>query len=107
MLANANVARLPATALGATTMEMYGTKGSLLTDPWSDAPVEVLGTDLAPIPATRPANAHFPMIDDFARAVVEGRTPRFSGEDGLWATAVIAGTYESARSGRVIAIDAG
>jgi predicted dehydrogenase len=107
VLANANAAPLPASPLDVTTMELYGTAGALLTDPWSEAPVEVLGTTQAPLPARRPDNAHAPLIDDFARAIVEGRPPRFTGLDGLWATAVIAGTYQSARTGRVVPIEGG
>jgi predicted dehydrogenase len=79
--------------------------GALLTDPWSDAPVEVVGSGLPPLAVRRPENAHFPLIDDFARAIAEGRAPRFDGADGMWATAVIAGAYESARTGRVIPLE--
>ncbi|MBI3973877.1 MAG: Gfo/Idh/MocA family oxidoreductase [Chloroflexi bacterium] len=104
VLANANVARLPASP-NATTLEIYGTRGALLTDPWSDTPIEVLGTDLPPVQTRRPENAHFPMIDDFARAIAEQRPPRFTGVDGLWATAVIDGVYRSARTGRIVEIE--
>ncbi|NLT41035.1 MAG: Gfo/Idh/MocA family oxidoreductase [Anaerolineae bacterium] len=100
VLANANVphpGRL-------SSVEIYGTEGSLLTDPWSDEPVTVVGSDMAPVVVESPANAHFPMMDDFARSLAEGRAPRFSGQDGLWATAVITGTYESQRAGRVVEV---
>jgi predicted dehydrogenase len=100
VLANANVPN-PG---GGTSIEIYGTQGSLLTDPWSDEPVKVLGNNTGPIPVSRPHNAHFPMIDDFAKAIAEGKSPRFSGVDGMWATAVIHGVYESARTGKVISI---
>jgi len=100
VLANANV---PNTG-GETSIEIYGTKGSLLTDPWSEEPVTILGSDMEPIPVSRPNNAHFPMIDDFARAILTGKSPRFSGVDGMWATAVIDGVYESAHTGKIIPI---
>ncbi|MGI6210018.1 MAG: Gfo/Idh/MocA family protein [Anaerolineae bacterium] len=100
VLANANVPH-PGRF---SSIEIYGTEGSLLTDPWSAEPVTVTGSDRAPIAVEQVANAHFPMIDDFARAIAEGRAPRFTGRDGLWATAVIAGTYESQRTGRIIEI---
>jgi predicted dehydrogenase len=99
-MASANVPH----AASSTSLEIYGTRGALLTDPWSDDPVAVLGSDDAPLAATRPANAHFPMIDDFARAIVEGRPPRFSGPDGLWATAIIEGVYQSARDGCAVTL---
>ena len=100
VLANANV---PHTG-GVTSMEIYGTEGAMLTDPWSDDPVTVVGSDMEPIATRHPENAHGPMIADFARAVAEGRPPRFSGTDGMWATAVIHGVYESARTGKAVSI---
>jgi predicted dehydrogenase len=99
VLANTNVPHG-----GATSLEIYGTKGALLTDPWSDEAVRVVGSDAVPIPADRAPNVHFPMIDDFARAIVEGRAPRFPAIEGLWTTAVIAGVYESARTGKAVEI---
>jgi predicted dehydrogenase len=112
VLANANVPRNvrrtagPGNPAGETSIELYGTEGALFTDPWSDAPVEVVGADSPPITCTRPENAHAPMIDDFATAIAEGRPPRFTGTDGMWATAVIAGAAESARTGRFVELSA-
>jgi predicted dehydrogenase len=100
ILANANVG--PASS--GLTVEIYGTEGALVTDPWSNEPVQVVGSDMQPIAVSPPANAHGPMIDDFARAILQGRAPRFSGVDGMWATAIIAGVYESARSGKIVAL---
>ena len=110
VLANANGPRGvrrtagPGNPTGQTSIEIYGTQGALLTDPWSDDPVHVLGTELPPVQCARPENAHFPMIDDFARAIAARRAPRFDGRDGMWATTVIAGAAESASSGSFIAI---
>lgn len=101
VIASANVQRPDS----GTTIEIYGDQGAFLIDPWSEDPVEIHGVDIPPINIVRPENAHAPIIDDFAHAVVEGRPPRFDGIDGMWATAVIAGTYESAQSGRVVTID--
>jgi predicted dehydrogenase len=99
VLANTNVPHG-----GATSLEIYGTKGALLTDPWSDEPVRVIGSDAEPITIARPPNVHFPIIDDFARAIAEGRAPTVDAIEALWTTAVIAGVYESARTGRVVEI---
>ena len=111
VLANANVPRGirrtagPGSPVGETSIEMYGTRGALLTDPWSDSPVQVVGRDdIPPAHCARPENAHAPLIDDFTRAIVERRAPRFSGTDGMWATAVIDGARESARTGRFVEI---
>lgn len=110
VLANANVPHPLGTAKPCppgrfSSVEIYGTEGSLLTDPWSDEPVAVEGSDTEPLVVEQPANVHFPLIDDFARAIAQGRAPRFTGVDGMWATAVIAGTYESQRTGRVVKIE--
>jgi len=113
VLASANLPRSvrptagPGNPDGQTSIEIYGTEGALLTDPWSDTPIQVTGaaaSSTPPISFARSANAHFPMIDDFATAIAEGRPPRFSGQDGLWATAVIHGAAESARTGRFVDI---
>jgi len=101
VLANANT---PVTG-DSTTIEIYGTEGALLTDPWSEEPVSVAGSDMEPIPAAQPANAHFPLMDDFARAIANDTAPRFSGTDGMWATAVIEGAYQSAKSGKSVLLD--
>ena len=100
ILANANVGP----ASGGLTVEIYGTEGALTTDPWSDEPVQVVGSDMAPVTVESPANEHGPMIDDFAQAVFAGRAPRFSGVDGMWATAIIAAVYESAADDRIVSL---
>ena len=114
VLANANVPRGarptagPGNPAGQTSIELYGTAGALFTDPWSDDPVEVVGAGEGAPPAVRcdrPQNAHGPLMDDFAEAIAEGRAPRFSGQDGAWATAVIDGARQSAASGRFVEIE--
>ena len=37
----------------------------------------------------KPPNVHYPLIDDFARSIVENRSPRFSGADGMKATQIM------------------
>lgn len=49
------------------------------------------------------ANVHFPLIDDFARQILAGKSPRFDGLDGLQASRIIETAYESARSERIVA----
>ncbi len=53
----------------------------------------------------KPENAHFPMIDDFARAVVEDRPPRFTGDDGAEATLVLDAVAQSVREGKWVTLD--
>ena len=50
------------------------------------------------------ANVHFPLFDSFATRVAAGMPVEFSGIEGMQATRIIAGAYESARTGRVIAV---
>ncbi len=47
----------------------------------------------------RPDNAHAPLVDDFARAVIEDRPPRFTGRDGMKATQIIEAMFRSSQSG--------
>ena len=84
-----------------STLEVHGSEGSLLADPWSTGPVTIEGDDAPPIPIALPDNHHFPMMDDFARAIATDRPPRFDGVDGMWATAAIEAIYRAAESGTV------
>lgn len=95
----------PGSGEGQTSIEIYGTEGALLTDPWSDAPIQVLGPNadtFHPITCQRPANAHFPLIDDFAAAIAQQRPPRFPAIEALYTTAIIHATAEAARTGRFV-----
>lgn len=44
-------------------------------------------------------NLHAPLVDDFARAIVEDRPLRFTGPDGMKATRILEAAYESSRRG--------
>ncbi|OHB80367.1 MAG: hypothetical protein A2V98_04755 [Planctomycetes bacterium RBG_16_64_12] len=44
-----------------------------------------------------PENLHYPLIDDFARAIVEDRPPRFTGPDGMRATQILDAAYQSSQ----------
>jgi predicted dehydrogenase len=50
------------------------------------------------------ANVHFPLFDSFARRVSRGEPPEFDGTDGLQASRIIQGCYDSARTGRVVEV---
>lgn len=49
-------------------------------------------------------NMHYPLFEDFNRAIMEGRPPTHTGEDGLQASRIISAAYESARTGRIVAV---
>jgi predicted dehydrogenase len=51
-----------------------------------------------------PVNIYQAEIEEFSQAVLEGREPAVSGEDGLRSQQILAACYESARSGRTVAI---
>jgi len=45
----------------------------------------------------RPENGHQPLVDDFARALIEDRPPQFTGPEGMKATQIIEAIYRSSR----------
>ncbi|NLO05835.1 MAG: Gfo/Idh/MocA family oxidoreductase [candidate division WS1 bacterium] len=49
-------------------------------------------------------NWHAPLIDDFARALVEGREPQITGRDGILATRIIEGCYRSSETGKTMEV---
>ena len=113
VLASANMPRGirptagPSSGEGQTSIELFGTKAALLTDPWSDAPIQLHGPDAAtfqPVHCTRPTNAHSPLIDDFAQSILERRPPRFPAQDALYTTAIIHATAQSSQTGRFVEI---
>jgi predicted dehydrogenase len=44
---------------------------------------------------SKPPNNHYPLIDDFAQAIVKGDVPRFSGSDGMKATQIMDAIFSS------------
>ena len=55
------------------------------------------------VPA-HPTNVHLPLIDDFARALVEGRAPQFDGHDAIQAQRIMEGCYRSSQAGSVLPV---
>lgn len=85
----------------ADELHLVGTRGALTLSPLDTGPVELAGMEGGP-PADsypRPENGHAPLIEAFARAVIDGRPPRFDGSSGLAATTIIDAVYRSAQSG--------
>ncbi len=56
--------------------------------------------------APEPVNPYRAEIEEFGRAVLEGRPAPVSGEDGLRSQSLLAACYESARAGRPVGIAA-
>ena len=88
---------------GRDDMEVHGTKGSLLASPFDEPMLQVvIDGETTEHDVPKHENVHYPLIDDFARSVVEGRTPTYDGSDGIQATCIMWGAYESARRGRAM-----
>mgnify|MGYP000116290198 CR=1 FL=1 len=82
-----------------------GSEGTIEARPYDRSPLllhragETESFDLPPA-----ANWHFPLIDDFARAMIEGRAPEFTGRDGLQASRMMAGCYRSSETGQTVTV---
>ena len=85
-------------------MEIWGADGKLVATPF-DGDMLTLNrgeqTEEFHLPH-HPTNMHLPLIDDFARALMEGRSPEFDGHDAMQAQRLIEGCYRSKESGTVI-----
>jgi predicted dehydrogenase len=65
------------------TLEIFGTLGSVRADVLNEGRLRVTTAAGERIESHPPhTNFHQPLVDDFARAVVEGRRPRVDGRDG-------------------------
>jgi len=51
-----------------------------------------------------PVNTYRAEIEEMTNAIMEGREPRISGEDGLWSQKVMIACYESAKTGRAVTL---
>lgn len=54
----------------------------------------------------QPVNTYRAEIEEFSRAVLEGRQPAVSGEDGLRNQRLLAACYESAQTGKIVEVEA-
>lgn len=87
-------------------IHLVGTEAKLTLHPCDGETVTVtVGREVEQCPVPKPENAHAPLVDDFARSIVEDRPPRFTGEDGLQATRIMDAIFRSARQGRWTALD--
>lgn len=85
--------------------EIFGTQGALFATPFDgDSLTAILDGEEQRFDLPRHANVHFPLIDDFARQISQGKAPEFNGWDGLQATRIMSGCYESAQTGQVVRV---
>jgi predicted dehydrogenase len=79
----------------ADEIHVAGSEGNVAIRSDEAEVVITLGSEVRRRDLPRPQNAHYPLVDDFARAVLEDRPPQFSAADGSQATRIIDATYAS------------
>ena len=85
----------------ARTDDLYvlGTEAKVSLNGGNDPDVLIVrGAEVEHRRLPRPDNAHAPLVDDFTRALIEGRPPRFTGPDGMKATRIIEAMLRSSQS---------
>jgi 1,5-anhydro-D-fructose reductase (1,5-anhydro-D-mannitol-forming) len=79
-------------------IHVVGTEAKVSLHPCDgDEVLITVGRDTERRASPPPANHHFPLVDDFARSIVENRPPRFTGEDGLLANRIMETVFDSRR----------
>ena len=86
------------TKMWADEIDVVGTEARVSLNPTDgEEAVVAVGRDVQRRPIPKPANAHYDLVDDFARAIIEQRPPRFTGADGMKATQIIDAVYQASR----------
>jgi predicted dehydrogenase len=79
------------------TLEIFGSEGSVRADVLNEGTLRIRSGDAERVEAHPPhPNLHLPLIDDFTRAVVEGRPPRVGGRFGQTVSGVLERIYRVA-----------
>ena len=87
-------------------IEIHGTKGSIVAGPLATGRLLLkTATREEKLVLTPPDNVHMPFIDDITRQLLAGKPPTYSGEEGLLATQVISGAYQSSQHDRTVQLD--
>ena len=90
---------------------ILGTEGKIRMIPGDGDGIELelppkaikgMGKEVTSVIKPNNGNVHFPVIDDFAHAIVEDRAPRISGEVGYQTNRILAAIEESCVSGKKI-----
>ena len=107
-------------APGHQRLELWGERGAIIIDDWNvtlhrlDTPVQDFidrdksvtydspGVHTETFESGPAVNTHVPAIDDFARALIEGREPAITGEDGLHSQELVAALMLSGCTGRPV-----
>jgi predicted dehydrogenase len=76
------------------TLEIFGSEGSVCADVLNDGRLRIRTAEGERVESHPPhTNLHQPLIEDFARAVVEGRPPRVDGRAGQTVSEILESIY--------------
>ena len=79
-------------------IHVVGTEAKIALHPCDGDEVAItVGRDTERRKIPNPENHHYPLIDDFARSILEDRPPRFTGDDGIKATQIMDAIMDSSR----------
>lgn len=95
----------------ADEFEILGTEGKIILNPCDSDNIEVqlvpklikgMGKEVTSVIKANHANVHFPLVDDFAKAILENRQPRVSGEEGYKTNKILSAIEESSYTGKKV-----
>ncbi len=87
-------------------IHLVGTDAKITLHPCDGETVTITaGRDIRQRSVPNPENAHGPVVDEFARSILEDRPPRFDGPEGLQATRIMDAVFRSARQGAWTELD--
>jgi predicted dehydrogenase len=79
-------------------IHIVGTEAKIALHPCDGDEVAItVGRDTERRKIANPDNQHYPLVYDFARAIIENRPPRFAGGEGMQATRIMETVFESSR----------
>ncbi|MAG37519.1 MAG: hypothetical protein CL878_14885 [Dehalococcoidia bacterium] len=86
-------------------IEIHGTDGSIVAGPLATGRLLLkTATREEQVVLTPPDNVHMPLVDDMTSQLLAGRPPTYPGEEGLLATQIMSGAFESSRTGQTVHI---
>lgn len=92
---------------------IIGTNGKITLNPCDGDSLELelvpsrmkgMGKEITTVMKFNAANVHAPLVDDFAKAVIEGREPRICGKEGYKTNKLLAGIEESSCTGKKVTL---
>ena len=93
----------------ADEFEILGTEGKIVMAPCDSDSLELhlnprllkgMGKEITRVSIPNHSNVHYPLIEDFTKAIIENKQPEVTGEEGYKTNKILAAIEESAKSGR-------